>query len=427
MRIAMVSEHANPLSPLGGDAGGQNVHVGELAAACARYGHDVTVYTRRDDPVTDMEVVTGAGYRVVHVPAGPREPIPRDDILPHLGDFASFLRRRWSAEPPDVVHAHFWMSGTAAELAVRGLGIPVVLTYHTLGSVERRHLGVADTSPTGRIKFERLIAARADRIIATSRDEVSELGRLGVPRDRVSVVPSGVDTSLFHPDGPAVPRGGRRRLVSAGRPIPRKGFDTVIRALRYLPDTELLIAGGSRGMETDLDTVGGDGLDHAAILPADAPRVPGSSEEVELHRLRRLATESGVADRVRLLGQIPHTRMPELLRSADIVVCAPWYEPFGMVALEAMACGVPVVAGAVGGMLDTVVAEVTGLQVAPQPAPVARALSCLLEDPDRRQTMGAAGRRRACDRYSWDLVADETLEIYRQVVPARPTPVSAEH
>ncbi|WP_040834821.1 glycosyltransferase [Nocardia brevicatena] len=427
MQIAMVSEHANPLAPLGGvDAGGQNVHVGELAAACARRGHDVTVYTRRDDSVTDTEVVTGAGYRVVHVPAGPPEPIPKDDILPHLGDFAGFLRRRWSAEPPDIVHAHFWMSGMASELAVRGLDIPVVLTFHALGSVKRRYQGAADTSPASRIKFERLIAARADRIIATSRDEVSELGRMGVPRGRVSVVPCGVDLALFTPDGPAAPRGRRHRLVSIGRPVPRKGFDTAIRALRHLPDTELLIAGGCAGTEADMDTVSVNEPDHAAILPADAPRVPESNEDVEMHRLRRIAAESGVADRVRLLGRVPRARMPELLRSADIVVCTPWYEPFGMVPLEAMACGVPVVAGAVGGMLDTVTADITGLHVAPQPAPVARALACLLEDPARRQAMGAAGRRRACTHYSWDRVADDTLEIYRQAAPTRSAPVAAE-
>ncbi|ONM48946.1 glycosyltransferase [Nocardia donostiensis] len=394
MKIAMVSEHASPLAPLGGvDAGGQNVHVGELAAAFAGRGHDVTVYTRRDDPDTATEVMTGAGYRVVHVPAGPPEPIPKDAILPHLGEFAGFLHRHWTPDPPDIVHAHFWMSGLATALAVRGSGIPVVLTFHALGTVKRRYQGSADTSPPSRIKFERLIATRADRVIATCRDEVAELERMGVPRSRASVVPCGVDLSLFTPDGKVADRAdGMRRLVSVGRLVRRKGFDTAIRALPLLPDTELLIAGGG-------------GSDHA--------------DQSELRRLVRIAAEYGVSDRVRLLGQVPRAHVPELLRSADVVVCTPWYEPFGMVPLEAMACGKPVLASAVGGMLDTVVDGVTGALVAPEPEPVATALADLLTDRVRRRAMGAAGQRRARTHYSWDQVADTTLSVYRRLVPAR--------
>lgn len=413
MRIAMVSEHANPLAPLGGvDAGGQNVHVAELAAGCAARGHEVTVYTRRDDPVTGTEVVTGAGYRVIHVPAGPPEPIPKDSILPHLGEFTDFLRRHWAAETPDIVHAHFWMSGIAGELAAREHRIPVVLTFHALGTVKRRYQGAADTSPPSRIRFERLIAARAARIIATCRDEVTELGRMGVAPDRVVVVPCGVDLALFDPDGPRAPRTARPRLVSVGRPVRRKGFDTVIRALPRLPHTELLIAGGSAAFP-------------AAADGTDLGR-GGTDENAEMHRLRRIAVECEVADRVRLLGQVPRVRMPELLRSADAVVCTPWYEPFGMVALEAMACGTPVVAGAVGGMLDTVADGVTGRLVPPEPEPVAQALQALLADPDHCRQLGAAGRRRMCAHYSWDRVVEETLRTYELAAPADPSRMVAE-
>ncbi|MCP2288718.1 Glycosyl transferases group 1 [Nocardia amikacinitolerans] len=276
----MVSEHANPLAQLGGvDAGGQNVHVGELAAAFARRDHDVTVYTRRDDPALDTTITTDAGYRVVHVPVGPAKPIPKDDILPHLGEFATFLREQWSANRPDLVHAHFWMSAVAAELAAsRELRIPVVLTFHALGTVKRRYQGAADTSPPARIKLERLVANRAHHVIATCTDEVEELGRMGLPHARATVVPCGVDLARFGPHGPADERGGGHRLVSVGRLVPRKGFDTTIKALALLPDTELLIAGGS----------------------ADGDDPTGA----ESRRLHRVAVDAGVADRVHLLGQV---------------------------------------------------------------------------------------------------------------------------
>ncbi|MET8778724.1 glycosyltransferase [Nocardia sp. NPDC004654] len=397
MRIAMVSEHASPLAQLGGvDAGGQNVHVGELAAAFARRDHDVTVYTRRDDPALDTTITTDAGYRVVHVPAGPAKPIPKDDILPHLGEFATFLREQWSVNRPDLVHAHFWMSAVAAELASRELRIPVVLTFHALGTVKRRYQGAADTSPPARLKLERLVATRAHHVIATCTDEVEELSRMELPHARATVVPCGVDLARFGPHGPADERDGRHRLVSVGRLVPRKGFDTTIKALAQLPDTELLIAGGS----------------------ADGDDPTGA----ESRRLRQVAVDAGVAERVHLLGQVSRESMPALLRSADVVVCTPWYEPFGMVPLEAMACGKPVVASAVGGLLDTVVDGVTGTLVGPpEPGPVARALSPLLADHELRRAWGVAGYQRARSRYSWDRVADETLTVYHRVIPEAAT------
>ncbi|MEU2030497.1 glycosyltransferase [Nocardia amamiensis] len=400
MKIAMVSEHASPLAQLGGvDAGGQNVHVGELAAAFARRRHEVTVYTRREAPDIDTEVVTEAGYRVVHVPAGPPEPIPKDGILPHLGEFTTFLREHWSKRPPDLIHAHFWMSGLASEAAVaRGPRIPVVLTFHALGTVKRRYQGSADTSPPSRIEFERLIGTRADHVVATCTDEVQELTRMGVSRARISVVPCGVDLTSFGPNGPAAERGRHKRLVSVGRLVPRKGFDTAIKSLVYVPDTELLIAGGA---DDDNDATG-----------------------AESQRLRRVAVEHGVADRVRLLGQVPHAAMPALLRSVDVVVCTPWYEPFGIVPLEAMACAKPVVGSAVGGLLDTVLDGVTGALVAPEPDQVARALRPLLDDDSLRRAWGIAGYQRARDRYSWDRVAEETLAAYRRAAPAPDSPLA---
>lgn len=393
MKIALVSEHASPLAALGGvDAGGQNVHVAELSAALTRQRHEVTVYTRRDDPELPESTVAGAGYRVVHVPAGPAERIPKDDILPHLGDFARFLGDRWAAERPELVHAHFWMSGIAADSAARPLDLPVLLTFHALGTVKRRYQGLADTSPRTRIRLEGRVAARATGIIATCTDEVSELARMGVPRYRTSVVPCGVDLGAFGPEGPVAPRGRGHRLVSVGRMVRRKGFDTAIMALQELPETELVIAGGA----------------------------PGDAGEAELTRLREVAADYGVADRVRFAGTVDRTEMPALLRSADAVLCTPWYEPFGIVPVEAMACGRPVVASAVGGLLDTVVDGVTGRLVPPRdPLALAAAMRELLADVALRERYGAAGLRRARHGYSWDRVAERTAAAYRAVVPAR--------
>jgi len=389
MRIAIVSEHANPLAALGSvDAGGQNLHVAELSKALVRKGHDVTVYTRRDGRGQPEDLLTEHGYHVVHVPVGPAKHVPKDQLLPHMGRFARYLQGRWETERPDVVHAHFWMSGLASVSAARSAGAPVVQTFHALGVVKRRHQGLDDTSPPQRIGTERLLGREVDRIAATCSDEVFELTRMGVPRTRISVVPCGVDTDHFVPEGHRLP-GGKfaHRIVAVGRLVPRKGFATAIAALPALPDTELLIAGGP-----DRRRLGRD--EHARFL-------------------RSFAESLGVAGQVKLLGQVSREDMPSLLRSADTVVCTPWYEPFGIVPLEAMACGVPVVASAVGGLSDTVVDGVTGRLVPPRkPRALAAALHTLLRHRAMREQFGAAGRDRAWARYSWDRVADETLRAY---------------
>jgi len=388
MRVALVSEHASPLSTIGGvDAGGQNVHVAELATHLSGKGVDVVVHTRRDDPSLPRRIRIAPGVVVDHVDAGPARPVPKDELLAHMGAFAGDLRRCWAAEPPDVVHSHFWMSGLAALAAVPA-GVPVAHTFHALGVVKRRHQGMRDPSPRGRLAEERRIARRADLVIATCQDEIAELARMGADLRRVTIVPCGVDLERFHPDTPAERRpAGLHRIVMIGRLVGRKGVDDMIRGLRHLPRTELVVAGGPPIAELDRDP--------------------------EVRRLRAVAGQVGVGDRVTFRGSLPRPEIPPLLRSADVAVCAPWYEPFGMVALEAMACGVPVVTTAVGGMLDTVVDGETGLHVPPRrPGALAHAVGGLLADPERRRRMGAAGRQRAEQRYGWDRIAGATLAAY---------------
>ena len=258
MKVALVSEHADPLAAVGGvDAGGQNVHVAGLAAALARLGHTVTVYTRRSDPDAPDTSVLAPGVTVERVPAGPPGPLPKDDLPPYMPEFAAHLRRRWRSDRPDVAHAHFWMSGTAALDAGGDLDVPVVQTFHALGTVKRRWQGGADTSPPARVPGERDIGRRAAAVIATCTDEVKELTAMGVPVERVTVVPCGVDLDLFRPheaalrddlgplDAGRAGHDGRARILSIGRLVPRKGVDTVIEALRYVPDAALVVAGGA--------------------------------------------------------------------------------------------------------------------------------------------------------------------------------------
>jgi glycosyltransferase involved in cell wall biosynthesis len=392
MKIALVSEHANPLATIGGvDAGGQNVHVSALAGGLVDHGHDVTVFTRRDDTSTPTRVTAPEGYVVEHVPAGPPADVPKDELLQYMPAFARYLRRRWREDRIDLAHAHFWMSGLAAVDAAVATGVPVLQTFHALGTVKRRHQGLRDTSPHARVALERQLCGSVDHVIATCTDEVEELRRIGLPPERASVIPCGVDTDAFRPL-PA-PQGERPRLLVIGRIVERKGVGNVIEALAHLPGVELMIAGGPP----------------SEVLEADP----------EVVRLRELARDVGAEDRVRFLGSVSRDDVPVLMCSADIVVAVPWYEPFGIVPVEAMACGRPVVGSAVGGLLDTVIPGVTGELVPPRrPDLLAPVLRELLDDPERRAAYAEAGRARAVATYQWRQVVAATEDVYASVSAA---------
>jgi glycosyltransferase involved in cell wall biosynthesis len=365
--------------------------VAELSAALARRGVAVTVYTRRDDPDLPCRVELCRGVTVEHVAAGPPRQLAKDDLLPHMPEFARRLRAAWSVMRPDLVHAHFWMSGMASLSAAIPLGIPVVQTFHALGVVKRRQQGSHDTSPAQRLGIEEGIVRNADRIIATCSDELFELVRLGADPGRVDVVPCGVDLGLFQPAGPADPRNPRlARVVVVSRFVERKGIGNVISALARMRGCELVIAGG--------------------------PAKESLGSDPEAARYQQIAVAHHVADRVHLLGGVPRNRVPSLIRSADVVACVPWYEPFGIVPLEAMACGVPVLATAVGGLVDTVVDGVTGIHVPPRrPRVIAEKLRWLLSNPDLRRRLGNAGVERVRSRFGWDSVAEQTLGSYSRL------------
>nr|BFE69523.1 glycosyltransferase family 1 protein [Actinoplanes digitatis] len=331
MRIAMISEQASPLPTAA--AGAQQRHVADLSTALAAAGHDVRVYTRRDAPGLPGVVPMGEGVHVVHVPAGPPRALPPERMLSHMGDFAQWLRTEWREADwvPEVAHAHFWTSGLAAVTAARRVGIPVVQSFHELGGAAG---GAARDGPS-RNGYERALGRAVDRVVAQSHDEARGLVRIGVPRTQLTVVPAGVDSERFTPEGLAAERDPERtRILSVGPLVERKGHGDVIQAMRYVPGAEYVVVGGP---------------------PADR-----LATDPQAKRLRALAEHYRVADRVRLVGGVPGAEMPGWYRSADLLVAAPWHEQSALASLEAMACGLPVIGTAVGGLNETVVDGLTG-------------------------------------------------------------------
>jgi glycosyltransferase involved in cell wall biosynthesis len=397
MRIALVTGHVSPDSgsdpaqrrTAPQDPRGQAIRVASLADTLAGLGHQVTVYARKDSPARPRSEEAG-GVRFEYVPAGPAAPLPQDRLLPQLGTFSDELARRWQQSQPDVVHAHFWTSGLAALAATRGTTIPVVQTFHSLGTRRPAQPSThASTDAAARTKMERLVARSVRTVLAGSSAELTDLAGLGVPRAAIRVVPFGVDTDRFEPAGPAARRSKRPRLLAAAPTTQEHGLDLLIRALAALPGAELLIAGGPPRTELGDDPV--------------------------LRDLARLAERAGVSDRVLFTGKVNRTRVPALLRSADLFVHVASDEPTGILPVEAMACGTPVVASADGADQDTVVDGATGVLVRPGDAgALARRIRQLLASPMLLEGFGIAAADRARSRYSWERVGQETLAAYER-------------
>jgi glycosyltransferase involved in cell wall biosynthesis len=320
-----------------------------------------------------------------HIPAGPPGRLAPGKLAP-LSRLGGYLGERWRRDAPDVVHAQFWTCGIAALAGARGLGVPVLQTFGSLGTAERRHR-LPGQVPAARIRVEASISHRATVMLASSSEEVSELTGLGVPRSMVRVVPCGIDTTRFSLHGQVAPRGRRPRLLAAGSLAGWQDLDKIMYALAGVPQAELVIIGGPPRGE---------------LAAAEAYR-----------RLDRLAARLEVRHRVTFTGQISVAGLPALFRSADLLVSIAPYEPIGTAALQAMACGTPVVASAVGSHLDTIVHGTTGVLVPPgRPELLARALRHLLADPQRIRAFGVAAADRASAPCSWDRIAGETLAAY---------------
>ncbi len=399
----MISEHASPLATLGGeDSGGQNVYVAELARRLGAMGHRVDVFARRDSDLLPEVVTFGEGVRVVNLPAGPPESVPKDDLFPFMVElrdtFYQFAREEPNAY--DLVHANFWMSGWVACEAKRDLGLPFAQTFHALGETKQREQGARDTSPPERQSAEFRILEEVERVLATCPAEVEELTTLyEADPARLSLVPCGVDTRTFRP----VDRREARKalglpdkptVVYVGRLVPRKGVDTLVQAFALLPgrlDARLLVVGGE----------------------------PGGSPEVE--RLSTLAGALGVAGRVTFTGSRPQWELHRYYSAADAAVSVPHYEPFGMTPLEAMACATPVVGSKVGGIKTSVADGKTGYLVPPKdPEALAGRLLRLLSDESLRERLGRAARRRIKEHYTWERVARLAAAAFSEVAAGAP-------
>jgi D-inositol-3-phosphate glycosyltransferase len=394
VRIALVAD-ASPVSDArsAATAAGPDGHaqrLSALASTLAGSGHSVTIYARKDAPALPSRVTAEPGVTIEHLPAGPATRLPDDKLLPHLAGFSEQMAQRWRQRSPDVVHAHFWTSGLAALAATRGLSLPVVQTFYSLGAAERRHDRAAG-GPAARVKLEPVIARSVSAVLASSSREQAELASIGVPRASIRVVPCGVDTTAFLPDGPVAKRSRRPRLLAVSPLSGRHGLDTIIRALAWVRGAELVIAGGPPPAQLD-----------------SCPEYP---------RLVRLAEQLRVADRVTFTGRVSRERMPALLRSADLLVHLPLFEPFGMVPLEAMACGTPVVAAEGGSQQDAVVDGTTGALIPPgEPVLLARRIRELLASPILLEGYGIAAADRARARYSWERIGLETVAAYERSV-----------
>ena len=417
-RVALVSEHASPLGALGGvDGGGQNVYVAQLACHLAARGWRVDVLTRADDPGLPAVLDWRPGVRVVHVAAGPAEALPKEALLEHMPSFAVVARAHCAAEGYDLLHANFWMSGLVCAEVKRATGIPFVVTFHALGRVRRQHQGAADGFPDARFAIEERVAREADLVIAECPQDRDDLIALyGADPARIRLAACGVDPEEFRP----VDRRAARAvlglpqdvfiLLQLGRMVPRKGVDTVIEGFAAFR--------AATGAKARLLVVGGQ----------DA--MPDPATDPELARLTRLAAHRGAADAVTFTGRRDRDVLRYHYAAADAFATLPWYEPFGITPLEAMASGVPVIGARVGGIKHSVVDGETGLLVPPRdPAAFAQALARLHAEPELRARLGRAGRARVLDRFTWERVARDVETIYVEAlgaVPARaPRPSGA--
>ncbi len=408
-RVAVISEHASPLAILGGvDSGGQNVYVGQIAKHLAAIGCDVDVFTRRDSDLLPEVAEWVRGVRIVHVPAGPPQPIPKEDLLPLMDEFTAYVVRfcKRQRRGYDVVHANFWMSALVAAEVKRALGIPFVVTFHALGRIRRLYQREADRFPDDRFAIEDRVAAEADHIIAECPQEEEDLIRYyRADPARITIIPGGFDPGELFPISKPLARAAigvapeDRVILQLGRLVPRKGVDNVVRAFARLRR--------EHGITARLLVVGGDSND------------PDPGLTPEIGRLRTLAAEEGVAAAVTFVGRCGRDALKYYYSAADVFVTTPWYEPFGITPVEAMACGTPVVGANVGGIKFTVRDGETGYLVPPDdPAALAERLAHLYQHPKLLGVFRRQGIRRANDLFTWRRVAGSIASLYEEVVPA---------
>ena len=398
-RVALISAHTSPLAALGGrETGGMNVYVRESAVELARLGYRVDVFTRDDSTMPAVEALA-PGARVIALEAGPRAPLEKEQVPEHLPGFLNALRafREREGLRYGVIHSHYWMSGWVGRHLQRLWDVPHVTMFHTLGEVKRR-APVEEQEPERRIEVERLVTGTTDRIVVASQHEKGLLMRLYAADDRrVRVIPCGVNLDRFRPLDQAAARATLglpaedQIVLFVGRLEPLKGVELLIDAVAELEDSAptLLIVGGDQRA---------------------APYVA---------KLRAQAGAAGIGDRTRFVGAVAQDALPVYYSAADLCVVPSFYESFGLVALEAMACGTPVVASRVGGLAGTVRDGESGFLIPWRcPQPFADKIDLLLTNEELRRSLGAAARERA-QRFRWSAVAAELAALYAEVVEER--------
>jgi glycosyltransferase involved in cell wall biosynthesis len=408
--IALVSEHASPLATVGSvDSGGQNVYVAHVAQQLAKLGYAVDIFTRRDSDACPMLVEWQTGVRVIHVPAGPAYFIPKEKMLQYMDRFARFMLdfARKNAMHYDLVHANFFMSGMVAEYFKRATGTPFVITFHALGRVRRRCQGKSDGFPDARFMIEERLMQSAAGIIAECPQDKEDMEQLySADPDKIDIVPCGFDSEEFQ----AVTGGARQQLglsedefivLQLGRMVPRKGVDNVIRAIALLKQ--------AHGIRAKLLVVGGNSTE------------PDPLHTPEIGAMQVLANSLDISEQVIFTGRRPRDQLRYYYSAADVFVTTPWYEPFGITPIEAMACGTPVVGAAVGGIKDTVVDGQTGFLVPPNdPDALAQKLAWLHMHPKTARRLGWAGMRRAYRHYTWRSVAERIADVYEAAIGELP-------
>lgn len=406
-QIAFISEHASPLGILGGvDCGGQNLYVGQVAKGLASLGYDVDVFTRRDSDLLPETAEWVNGVRIIHVPAGPPSFIRKEELFPYMGEFTEYVLKfcRCQRKAYDLIHANFWMSGLVAADVKQALGIPFVITFHALGRVRRQHQKEADQFPDIRFEIEDRIVAEADRIIAESPQDEEDLIRLyNTDPAKIATIPCGFDPAELWPISKALARvslglpSDSRVVLHVGRIVPRKGIETVIRGFARLIrnhhiTARLLIVGGESD-EPD---------------PVATP---------EIGRLQQVATEEGIAEHLTFVGRRGREALKYYYSAADVFVTTPWYEPFGITPVEAMACGTPVVGSNVGGIKFTVRDSETGYLVPPNdPDALAERLAHLYANPKLMSLFSRQAIQRVNDLFTWRKVTTAIAALYEEVL-----------
>jgi D-inositol-3-phosphate glycosyltransferase len=392
-RVAVLMMHTSPASRPGGEkAGGLNVYVMELSREMARAGREVDIFSRRAGPATPDVSELEPGLRVIHVDAGPAQPLQPAALEAYVAQFAAAVEAFAADEGAryEVVHSHYWLAGLAGVILQERWGVPHVTMFHTLGEVKNR-ASLSENEPLLRISAEAAIVVKADRVICATEIEKSQLVHLyNAEPERIEVIPLGVDIDRFRPldKGKARQQLGfadEKIVLFVGRLEPLKGVDILLNAAAML--------------ESDVDCsvliVGGDESSHAQVA-----------------HLQGLASDLGIEHRVAFTGAVDHETLPLFYNAADVCVVPSHYESFGLVAVEAMACGVPVVASRVGGLTGTVKdGEIGYLVPWLCPEPFAERMEMLLENESLRRNLGEAARE-AVTRYRWENVASRVLQLY---------------